>query len=52
MTDEQQQRLLDALCHCLVMGRNLFDTPEEWAIAIRIRLLREGFRIVPCEPQP
>lgn len=46
MTTEQRQRLTDVIAHCLLMGQGVFASPEEFALAIQMRLLREGYRII------
>ena len=40
----------DAIANCLLMGRGMYPTPEEWADAVLKRLTHDGFVVVPREP--
>lgn len=36
----------DAIAHCLLMGRGMYQSPEEWADAVLKRLAHEGFAVL------
>lgn len=38
------------IVNCLLMGRGMYPSPEEWADAVLKRLANEGYVIVPREP--
>lgn len=48
MTDKAQTAR-DAIANCLLMGRGVYPSPEEWADAVLKRLAHEGFVVVPRE---
>lgn len=39
----------DAIANCLLMGRGMYPSPEEWADAVLKRLAHEGFAVVSVE---
>jgi hypothetical protein len=36
----------DAIAYCLLMGRGMYSSPEDWADAVLKRLAHEGFAVV------
>lgn len=46
MTDKAQTAR-DAIANCLLMGRGMYPSPEEWADAVLKRLAHDGFVVVP-----
>lgn len=43
-------KIREAIADCLVMGRGIYPSPQEWADAILKRMLHEGFVMVPRQP--